>query len=64
MRQTTLHLDRAELRKPSPGPEHSGHGWESLENNPASCPFGQNDSSKPLYILKASVVSGGWDQGP
>lgn len=59
MPQTTLHLDRAVLRKSSPGPEHSGHSWKSLENNLANCPLGQKDSNKPLYILKASVGSGG-----
>lgn len=51
--------ERAVLRKPSPGPEHSGHSWKSLENNPANCPLGQKDSNKSLYILKASVGSGG-----
>lgn len=32
--------------EPSPGPEHTGHGWEILENNPAKHPLGQKDSSE------------------
>lgn len=64
MRQATLHLDRAVLRKPSPGPEHSGHGWESLENNPAKLsPWTEGFQQASMYF-KGLCGEWGWDRGP
>lgn len=47
---TNLTLLQTEL---SPGPAHSGYGWESLENNPGERPLGQKDSNESQFCFKA-----------